>query len=60
MSSPLRAARTGPDNSSYRHVGFLAGLTGLMKAVQHLMGTTGLIKANLKADHPEPGPTEQV
>ena len=37
-----------------------AGLTGLMKAVQHLMGTTGLIKANLKADYQEPGPTEHT
>jgi len=36
------------------------GLTGLVKAVQHLMGTTGLIKANLKADYQEPGATEQA
>jgi DNA-binding NarL/FixJ family response regulator len=36
------------------------GLTGLVKSVQHLMGTTGLIKANLKAGFQEPGATEQA
>jgi len=36
------------------------GLTGLVKAVQHLMGTTGLIKANSKADYQEPGATKQA
>ncbi len=36
-----------------------AGLTALVKSVQHLMGTTGLIKANAKANRQEPSAAEQ-
>jgi len=36
------------------------GLTSLVKAVQHFMGTNGLIKANFKADYQEPGATEKA
>jgi len=36
------------------------GLTGLVNALHHLMGTTGLIKADSTADYQEPGATEQL
>jgi DNA-binding NarL/FixJ family response regulator len=36
------------------------GLTSLVKAVQHLIGTTERTKADLEADNQEPGTTEQA
>ena len=36
------------------------GLTGLVKAVHHLMGTTGLIKADSKVDCQQPSAPEQA
>jgi DNA-binding NarL/FixJ family response regulator len=36
------------------------GLTSLLKAVQHLTGTTGAIRANLKSDNQKRGATEQA
>ena len=36
------------------------GLTGLVKVVQRLTGTAGMIKSQAKTEHQEPGAGEQV
>jgi DNA-binding NarL/FixJ family response regulator len=36
------------------------GLTGLVKVVQHLMGTTGMIKGQAKTECQKPGAAEQT
>jgi hypothetical protein len=36
------------------------GLNGLVKAVNHFMGTTGLINSTAKTDHHAASPSEQT